>query len=401
MKVKIEKSRAHGVITAPPSKSYGHRLLICAALADGESRLYRPGENQDILATIDCLRALGADIRIDGETVTVRGCGRNVRGGGCLPCRESGSTLRFLIPVSLIGGGGCFYGTPRLISRGIGIYEQILPAHGASVTVNEDSIRVCGNLLGGEYVISGGVSSQFISGLMFALPLLDSDSSIKIIPPFESRAYVDMTADALAGYGIDLQQKGEGVYFVPGRQHYSPKDTAVEGDWSNAAFFYALNALGSDIRVEGLRPDSRQGDRICLEYLERLSRPGAQLEMSDCPDLAPVLFAVAAAGKGALFTGTRRLAIKESDRAAVMAQELAKFGVRVICGEDTVQVVTEGIHAPDEPLCGHNDHRIVMALSVLATQTGAILDGAEAVCKSYPDFFSALSGLGVPVEEIS
>ncbi len=401
MKVEIAKRRAQGVIVAPPSKSYGHRLLICAALAEGQSRLYRPGENQDILATMDCLRALGADIRTDGETVTVRGCGRHVSGGGFLPCRESGSTLRFMIPVSLLGGGGCFGGTPRLISRGVGVYEQILPSHGAYVSVSGASIRVCGSLSGGEYVIPGDVSSQFISGLMFALPLLETDSRIKIVPPFESRAYVDMTADALAGYGIELRQEKDGVYFIPGRQRYRPVDTAVEGDWSNAAFFYALNALGGNIRVQGLRSDSRQGDRICLDYLERLSRPGAQLELSDCPDLAPVLFAVAAAGNGATFTGTRRLAIKESDRAAVMAQELAKFGAHVICGEDTVQVMPTGIHAPTEPLCGHNDHRVVMALSVLATQTGAVLLGAEAVSKSYPDFFAALAGLGVSVTELT
>ena len=395
MRIEIRPGLARGSAAAPPSKSYAHRLLIGAALADGESRLTRIGENQDILATEDGLRALGAEIRREGEVTVVRGTGQTIRGGGTLPCRESGSTLRFLIPVSLLGGGGDFTGAARLMERGAGVYTTALPAHGATVTAGNGIIRARGTLRPGDYRLPGNISSQYISGLLFALPLLPGESRLTVVPPFESRPYADMTLGILADCGIAVREEGDGVYHIPGHQHYRSLRADVEGDWSGAAFLFALRALGGDVRVTGLRQDSRQGDRICLTYLRRLEQPGAVLDVSECPDLAPVLFAVAAARHGAVFTGTRRLALKESDRAAVMAGELSLFGAHVICAPDRVTVLPAPLHAPTRPLSGHNDHRVVMALSVLATRTGAVLDGAEAVSKSFPDFFSVLASLGI------
>lgn len=396
MRVRIGKGVAHGTVDAPPSKSFGHRLLIGAALADGESRLHRLGQNEDLAATAECLRALGAEIFQDGEDVTVRGtvsCAEN----RVFPCRESGSTLRFLVPVSLLYGGGNFTGTPRLLKRGVGIYERLLPKHGAGLAQTESSVSVSGTLISGTYELPGNVSSQFVSGLLFALPLLGEDSRITVLPPFESRPYAQITGEVLSEFGVKILETGNG-YIVFGKQKYRPVEAEAEGCWSNAAFFYALNALGGDVQVNGLKENSLQGDRICVDFFEKLSRPGAVLDISDCPDLAPVLFAVAAALYGGVFTGTRRLALKESDRAAVMAEELAAFGVRCERTENSVAVFPGTRHAPVRPLDGHNDHRVVMALSVLATRTGAEIFGAEAVRKSYPGFFEALRRLSVDVE---
>lgn len=398
MRVKIGKGRAFGMVEAPSSKSFGHRFLIGAALASGESHLHRMGQNEDLCATAECLRALGAKIFWDGEDVTVCG-GVACATGRVLPCRESGSTLRFLIPLSLLFGGGDFVGTPRLLERGVGVYERLLPKHGANLIQKESSISVCGSLHGGAYELPGDVSSQFVSGLLFALPLLEGESRITVLPPFESRPYAQITKEVLSEFGIEIQETESG-FVLGGNQVYQPVDAKVEGCWSNAAFLYALNALGGDVQVNGLNENSLQGDRICVEYFKKLLKPGAVLDISDCPDLAPVLFAVSAALHGGVFTGTRRLALKESDRAAVMMEELAAFGVRCEKTENSLTVLPGELHTPLRPLDGHNDHRVVMAMSVLATKTGAEIFGAEAVRKSYPEFFDVLRRLSVDVETV-
>lgn len=398
MRVEISKGRGHGQIKAPSSKSYAHRLLICAGLADGESTLRGIDMNEDIAATIDCLTSTGAEIRFENGTAFINGCGGNVKPSRELPCRESGSTLRFLIPISLLGGGGVFVGAERLMARGVGIYSQIFETRGCNIAVETTSITAKGTLSAGNYSIPGNVSSQFITGMLFALPLADGDSTITVTGDFESRAYVDMTLDVLAQSGIEVERQSEKQFFIKGGQSYKTINADVEGDWSNAAFFCALRTLGSDITVTGLREDSRQGDKICLEYFEKLSSPGATLDMSDCPDLAPIMFATAAACHGGVFTGTKRLAIKESDRAAVMAEELAKLGASVKVAENSVEIGKNELKAPDQLLLGHNDHRIVMSLAVLTTLTGGIIDGAEAVSKSYPNFFRDLESVGIKVK---
>lgn len=396
MKVSITKGRAVGQIKAPPSKSYAHRLLICAGLAYGDSIIRGIDKNEDVLATVDCLTALGAKVSFNGDIAAVSGCGGHIKYGQEMCCRESGSTLRFMIPISLLGGGGTFKGSERLISRGIGVYEQIF-ADFCNISSDTASISVNGTLRAGNYSIPGNISSQFITGMLFALPLLECDSTVSIIGNFESRAYVDMTLAVLEKSGIVIKKESATEFFVKGGQKYQPIVADVEGDWSNAAFFYALNTLGGDVSMSGLKSDSRQGDRVCLEYFERLKQEGAVLDMSDCPDLAPIMFAVAAAQNGAVFTGTKRLAIKESNRATVMAEELSKFGAHVICEENRVEIIKTALHRPTEVLCGHNDHRIVMALAVLSTLTGGDIDGAEAISKSYPGFFGDLSKTGIKV----
>ena len=401
MRAIIETGAARGCVAAPPSKSCAHRLLIGAALAAGESRIDGVAMSQDILATMDCVRMLGAEVREENGRLWVKGCGGRPAAGASLPvlpCRESGSTLRFLIPTALCAGGGVFRGAERLMARGVSVYEELLKERGVAFAVERDALTVSGRLQPGLYRLRGDVSSQFISGLLFALPLLEEDSVIEILPPFESRGYVDMTLEALNVFGIRVDRQEETRFLVPGGQRYQPAQVTVEGDWSQAAFFYGLNALGGQVNVTGLRADSLQGDRSCERLMKAMTGGSLQADLSDCPDLAPVLFAVAAGLEhGAHFTGTRRLAIKESSRATVMADELSKFGAEISVGENDVKIAPLPLHRPEKILRGHNDHRVVMALAVLATRFGGVIDDAQAVSKSYPEFFRDLAALGVQV----
>ena len=253
---------------------------------------------------------------------------------------------------------------------------------------------------GGIYSVPGNISSQFISGLLFALPTAESDSTIKISSPIESRSYIELTIDALNKFGVFVRWLDEYTIHIPGKQKYTPKQICVEGDYSGAAFPEALNLFGGNVQINGLNPTSIQGDKIYHKYFEMLTRGTPSIHIGDCPDLGPILFAIAAAKSGGIFTGTKRLKIKESDRAATMTEELEKFGTTSTVYEDSVVIYPAKFQAPKVPLCGHNDHRIVMALSILLTLTGGEIDGAEAVKKSYPSFFEDLSALGIKVKEL-
>ena len=403
MKIKIEKGVAEGAILAPPSKSYAHRLLISAALADGESVIVGISESEDMSATLDCVKVLGAEYEREGDTVRIKGAGKRItESSGALKaffCRESGSTLRFMIPIAMLSGDTCeFIGTERLISRGIGVYTEIFAEKGIKAVSAKDRFRLTGKLTGGHYRVRADVSSQFISGLLFSLPLADGDSVIELLPPVESKKYIDITVDTIRKFGIAVDVDGNTVK-IKGNQKYRPASLTVEGDYSNAAFLDAFNFIGGDVRVGGLNENSLQGDRVYGEYFKALSDGCPTLDISDCPDLGPVLFALAAAKNGARFTGTRRLKIKESDRAAAMAEELRKFGAEVEVDENTVTVKKTELHAPTEILSGHNDHRIVMSMAVLLTLFGGIIDESEAVRKSYPGFFEDLGKLGIYTEK--
>lgn len=402
MKIEITKGVARGNISAPPSKSMAHRLLICAAMCEGVSTVRGISTCEDVLATLDCLGALGVRCEQEGDDVVV--CGKkpqDMRPSEPLKCRESGSTLRFMIPIAMRSEQtAVFYGAKSLMSRPMSVYENMCRERGLTYLSDGESIVVKGQLGGGEFTLPGDVSSQFISGLLFALPTADKDSTIKILPPIESRSYIDLTIDALKSFGVSAVWQDEHTIFIKGKQKYNPTDVTVEGDYSGAAFPEALNLFGGEVCVSGLRPDTIQGDSVYKKYYDMLVRGVPTIHIGDCPDLGPVLFAIAAAKNGGVFTGTRRLKIKESDRAAAMAEELKKFGTSVSVYEDTVVIYPAEFHAPSEVLCGHNDHRIVMALSVLLTLTGGEIEGAEAVSKSYPAFFKNLEALGIEVNEI-
>ena len=398
MNVRIEKSTPQGAISAPPSKSFAHRLLICAALA-GESRVRGLSESEDILATLDCAAScLGAEYEKNGADVAFTKSDVYGEARGALMCRESGSTMRFFIPLCLVKDTECvLYGAGKLLSRPMSVYENICREQGLTFAHEGDCIRVCGPLKAGKFTVPGNISSQFISGLMFALPLLSGDSEIEIIPPLDSKPYIDITMEALAAFGVRAEWKGEYTIAIGGGQKYLPSDERVEGDYSNAAFLEAFNLFGGDVRVGGLREDSVQGDKAYLWQFRELCAGTPEIDISDCPDLAPILMSVAAAKNGVHLTGTARLKIKESDRGAVMAEELAKFGVPVTVGENDITVVGGHFRAPCEVLSGHNDHRVVMSMAVLSSITGGEIAGAEASRKSYPDFFEAIEKLGIEV----
>ncbi len=399
MKVTIKKGTARGKVAAPPSKSIAHRLLICAAMCSGVSKIYGVSDCEDVLATLDCLNALGIKTERDGSDITVYGKDlRYTHAISPLECRESGSTLRFLIPVAMLSHNPTvFHAEKSLMSRPMSVYETLFAQKKLKYSKTADSISVLGKLRGGEYNVVGNVSSQFISGLIFALPLTDEDSYIKIAPPIESRSYINLTLDAVRKFGITADWIDEHTIYIPSNQRYKPQNVAVEGDYSGAAFLDALNVFANEVEIDGLNPESLQGDIIYKKYFEMLKNGTPSIHIGDCPDLGPILFAVAAAKCGGVFSGTKRLKIKESDRALAMAEELKKFGTSVSVYEDTVVIYPADFHKPNEVLKGHNDHRIVLSLSILLTLTGGEIEGAEAISKSYPKFFDDLSALGIEV----
>lgn len=402
MKVKILPSKTSGEVSAPPSKSFAHRYLIGSVLSRGKCVIKNIADSDDISATLSCIEQLGGSVTKDGNIVTVIPTNEKQIENAVFDCKESGSTLRFFIPVVLATGAkNCtFLGSERLLARGIKEYEKIFENSDVTIKSDEKSIEVNGTLSAGNYEISGEVSSQYTTGMLFALSVLDGKSTLKITGNAESRAYVDMTIKVLKDFGADITATEKNFFEINGKGRLSPGEFTVEGDWSNAAFLIALSRLVGTISVSGLNENSVQGDRFLSVAFDALDGENAEIDLKDCPDLAPILFAYAAYINGGKFINTRRLRVKESDRANVMAEELKKFGANVKVYENSVEIEKTQLKPPIVPLCGHNDHRIVMALSVLAVVFGAEIDGAEAVNKSYPDFFRVIKKAGVNVYEI-
>lgn len=402
MKVKILPSKTSGEVSAPPSKSFAHRYLIGSVLSRGKCVIKNIADSDDISATLSCIEQLGGSVTKDGNIVTVIPTAKSQIENAVFDCKESGSTLRFFIPVVLATGAkNCtFLGSERLLARGIKEYEKLFENSDVTIKSDKKSIEVNGTLSAGNYEISGEVSSQYTTGMLFALSRLSDKSTLKITGNAESRAYVDMTIKVLKDFGADIAEPEKNFFEINGKGRLSPGEFTVEGDWSNAAFLIALSRLVGTISVSGLNENSVQGDKICIEAFETLDGENAEIDLKDCPDLAPILFTYAAYKNGGKFINTRRLMVKESDRANVMAEELKKFGANVKVYENSVEIEKTQLKPPIVPLCGHNDHRIVMALSVLAAVFGAEIDGAEAVNKSYPDFFRDIKKAGVNVYEI-
>lgn len=427
MNVSLQPSYIQGRVSAPPSKSMGHRYLLCAALAKGRSQISNLEFSKDIEATINCSLAMGANVtglrNIDtSHTVLVEGCaGTPTLHSNPVFCGESGSTLRFFLPLfSLTRRAVTLTGAGLLMERPQQVYRQIFEDRGLSfVHGGEKGITVSGALPAGIYQLPGDVSSQFVSGLLFTLPLLGTDSVIRLLPPVESRSYIDLTLAALEQFGVKAGWVDEYTIAVPGKQSYKPCDLTVEADWSNAAFLAVLGARRGDVVLEGLNPDSAQGDKVILNILRRcgchitkeeggyrfgyskLIAPVNPIDLSNCPDLGPILMVLAAFCKGTtIITNAGRLRIKESDRIATMQQEMGKLGVRVDCIGDTIVIQGGGLHAPTTSLYGHNDHRIVMSLAVALLGAGVpgTITGAEAVSKSWPGFFDTLKAIGGKVE---
>lgn len=400
MNITIKKGTASGVVSIPSSKSVAHRLLINAALTDGETIIIGLSLNEDIGATIDCLKTLGAKIDYSHGRCTVHGTKDRGESPRRLHCRESGSTLRFMIPLCLDSVKTELYGSPRLIERPHSVYGEICEKNGFLWQSDGEKITVCGGLKSGEYEVPGNISSQFITGLMLALPTLEGDSVIRLTTEPESLSYIDMTVASLAAFGIVIEKRSEREWFIKGSQNRrSPGIINVEADESGAAFFGALNYIGGDVKLDNLNNNSCQGDRVWRLFFPMLESGRPEISIRDCPDLGPILMSLAACLNGVTLRDTARLKIKESDRGGAMAEELEKFGVKVTVEENTITVDPSGIHAPNEALDGHNDHRIVMSLAIMLTQFGGKINGAQAVSKSMPQFFTMLNSLGIETEE--
>lgn len=412
-----------GSVTSPPSKSQAHRLLICAALGTTHSTVACDSLNDDLRATMDSLNALGASIAYaDGafDVVPVACCK-----GGELPCGESGSTLRFLLPIAAaLGADATLTGKGKLPQRPMQPLCEALTAHGVEIIEHCNDAHLpltCkGQLTGGDYSLSGDISSQYFTGLLFALPLLSSPSNLNIIGELTSASYVGMTLDALRMAGITIEQR-EGGFYIPAPQKYNvPANLRVEGDWSAAAFWLVAGVIGHNpVTVCGMNADSLQGDRYIIEHLRRMGADirfvgdkiiaypsqlhGAELDCVDTPDLVPILSVAAAAAQGTtLFTHVGRLRYKESDRLAAMQTLLQSFGIYSEIGEDTY-TVTGGEAVATKPVDSFGDHRIAMSAAILSTiaRGETTINGAECVAKSYPLFFEDFASLGGRVDNIT
>ena len=403
MDIQITPRHLSGTVTPPPSKSMAHRLLIAAALGSGISTVRGVAMSQDVEATLRCLTALGGHWReTTPGTLEITGIGgRRSTPGTALPhldCGESGSTLRFFLPIALaVAGGGVFTGQGRLMARPQGPYLDLFREKGIFCEQTDGTLTVRGTLEPGEYHLPGNVSSQFFTGLLFALPLLDGPSTIVPTTAVESWDYILMTLDALTGAGVTAAEPhtpGEAFRVCPSA--YQPFDRTVEADWSQAAFWYAAIALGSQLELTGLNAFSVQGDMAVVPHFLRLTQPGDQeIDVSGIPDLLPPLAVMAAVRSGTTrFVNAARLRMKESDRLETTAAQLTTLGVSAQAGPDFLTV--QGGAITGGTVDGANDHRIVMAAAIAATASSSpvTIRGAEAVKKSYPDFWEVYQSLG-------
>lgn len=416
--ITLSPSALSGTVTVPPSKSDVHRAIICASLAKGKSAISPIELSKDINATIGCAKALGAEISLEGKTLTIDGSAMFSGKSARLDCCESGSTLRFFIPVAALGGVEAeFTGSGLLPQRPIGVYLDCLPENGVKCeTEGGLPLKISGQLKAGEFSLPGNISSQFITGLLFALPLLPGDSRISLTSPLESSGYVDMTINTIKRFGVEIIKTPQG-YEIPGGQSYSPTDYICEGDWSQAAFFMAGGALSGEVRIEGLNLSSAQGDMECIELFKRFGAVvevgegsvtvrksqlyGIKIDARQIPDLVPILAVTAAFAEGeTVIFGAERLKFKECDRLTAIAQGINNLGGRV-------EITPDGLIINGMPKLsggraeGFNDHRIVMSLSVAALrcQGDTVITDRESINKSYPSYFDEYSKLGGIIKE--
>lgn len=414
MNIRLKPCRFYGEVTAISSKSDAHRLLIASALSDRQTFIRCNARSADITATVNCLNSLGADIKFVDGGISVKPI-KEKRKSAVLDCNESGSTIRFLLPVAAaLGTNTEFTGGGRLPERPLSPLREQMEAHGVVFSpINVFPVKINGEMISGEFTIKGNISSQFITGLLFALPLLNGNSIINVIPPVESRPYIDMTLNTLKKFGITVTEKSNS-FFIPGGQKYaSPGTVESEGDWSNSAFFLTAGAVSGRVTVTGLDVSSVQGDKQILTILKEMGAEitveqgsitvkkgdlhGINIDARNIPDLVPIISVAAAAANDGetVITGAERLKIKESDRLTAVYESFKALGVDISKTDDGLVINKTGI-VSGGAVSGYNDHRMVMALSVLSAVSSGdiILRGAEAVNKSYPNFFEDFSSLG-------
>lgn len=401
----------NGTVHIPSSKSCGHRGVICAALSKGKSIISGISLSDDISATIDGVRNLGAVIEERNGEFTIDGSNIFNVGEANINCRESGSTARFLIPVASVGGAKClFTGEGRLPERPLSPLTSLLREHNIDCG-DKLPLTISGKLTGGKFYLPGNISSQYITGLLFALPLCENDSDIILTTPLQSAGYVNLTLKILKDFGIDIDETPTG-WKIKGNQQYIPTNFTVEGDWSQAAFFMAAGAIGGDIKLKGLSPDSVQGDMEAFKIFKDFGADiywendclcckksalyGISIDASGIPDLVPILAVTAAFAEGeTVIYNAERLRLKESDRLSAVAEGLRNIGADVEERSDSL-IIRGGTPLHGGVIDGCNDHRIVMAFSIASTAINdkITITNAESINKSYPDFFDDFNLLG-------
>lgn len=410
MVVRLDLRNMHGTIDAIASKSDAHRTLIAAALANKETKLLLNSTSDDIEATISCLSVAGAEIHKDGTNLIVAPIKKNK--SAVFDCKESGSTIRFIIPVAAaLGINSTFTGSGRLPERPQTPLLDVLSQHGVTVSPEgEFPIKINGQLTSGLFTLKGNISSQFVTGLLFALPLLDGDSEIRLIPPVESKPYINMTIATLKKFGIKVEEKGNS-YFIKGNQKYiSPNSIKIDGDWSNGAFFATFGAV-SDIQINGLFANSIQGDKAISEIVSKMGANvtitdnsvhvtknqlnGIDIDVKNIPDLVPVIATLAVFAKGTTtIYNAERLRIKESDRLATVT-EIIKLAGGNITETQSGLIINGGKKLNNcFEINAYNDHRLVMAAAILASHSVVTVKNAQTISKSYPLFFDDLIKLG-------
>lgn len=416
--IRIEPGMLSGKVNIPSSKSFAHRAVIAAFLSGKKTAVKNLDICEDISATINCIKSLGAscEYRNPSKTLLIERSSGKKGGTAVLNCCESGSTLRFFIPI-VLAMGICaeFIGCGRLMQRPLEPYFKIMQNQGISYIQNGNSLKVSGKLRSGKFFIDGKISSQFITGLLFALPLLDGNSEIIIVNSLESKAYIDITISVLKSFGISIKNKNYESFIVKGGQKFAQKDFTVESDYSQAAFFLTAGAIGCDIKCLGLNKNSLQGDSEIINIIERLGgkitreRGGAvsakhtaclkaaTIDVSEIPDLVPILAVLLCFCEGtSLIVNAARLRMKESDRLRAISSELSRMGANIKEGSDFLEITGTGV-LHGETVSAWNDHRIAMALAIAACRCEGevIITGAKnAVKKSYPNFFDDYAALG-------
>ena len=423
--LKIYPSKLKGEVKIPPSKSMAHRAIICAALSDGLCIIENIDYSDDIIATIDAMNSLGAKIvkhKDYIEVIGAYGSDEKAKETRIIDCNESGSTLRFLVPISLLfEGRSKFIGRGNLGKRPLTTYYNIFEKQGIEYSYEEGNLNLVidGELKAGTFEVEGNVSSQFITGLLFTLPLLNEDSKIIIITEMESKGYIDLTLRAMSDFGVKIINNDYREFIIKGNQKYSARNYRVEGDYSQAAFFLCADSLGNDVLCKDLDLNSLQGDKEVIDILERMNIVfnandigvkgttngeliSTVIDGSQCPDIIPVLTSVAALTKGTTeIINAGRLRIKECDRLAAVTSELNKLGAKIIEKEEGLVVTgVEKLQGGVE-VWSHKDHRIAMTLAIASTrcEEPIVIKDYECIAKSYPNFFDDFKALGGNVHE--
>ena len=422
MKLELIPSKLHGDVMIPPSKSLAHRAIIAGSLADGKSVITNLNFSNDITVTTQAMKDLGVEIEVFNDYEIIHGNGKLTRVEKIINCGESGSTIRFMIPISLLADGEVtFVGEGRLTSRPLGVFHNIFDRQGIKYSrgVEELPLTIDGKLKSGRFEVRGDISSQFITGLLYTLPKLDGDSEIIITTNLESKGYIDLTLDVLDRFGIKIINENHKIFIVPGNQGYRAHDYRVEGDFSQVAFWLVAGFLNNGMNCLGMNPDSLQGDREIIKILKDMDgdltidkgiisiagkkSTGATIDLSQCPDLGPIVTVLASLSEGTTrIINAGRLRIKESDRITSMTTELNKLGAQIVETEDGM--IIEGVKnlRGGVEVDAWNDHRVAMALAIASSrcEKTITLTGADSVKKSYPNFWKDFEKLGGKIQII-